>query len=385
MNIVFKRIFVFVISALFLFTTFFVLTFFNGYEFDFQKFKFVRSGSLYIQTEPKSSIVYLNDKKMKEITPLIINHLIPNKYKFRIEKEGYKTWENEVEIKPLEVSVFEYEMIKDDLSLTYLQNLSNNYFIPESEKYILYSNYNENSSLYDLYLYDFENNINNKIYELENDLEKVFWGAGSESFFLKDKNNNYFYYNYIDFINLSNNISIKIENIYPNLINENEIIVSSEDNIFILDLYSYDLKEINLDENYSNLLFQGDKIIFINQNKTKIFNVKNLELLNEFDIEGFKDINFIDDFFIISDYKNNLNFYDQNFKKIFNSYASDYKYNNDQFLIFNSSELKIFNTSSKSEILLSRYGNNIIDANFYKNDYIVYFINNNLLLKNIKY
>jgi hypothetical protein len=383
---------VFFISILFLFTTFFVLTFFNGYEFDVEKFQFVRTGSLYVQTYPKSSSVYLKNKRIKETTPVIINHLIPNKYSFRIEKDGYKTWENEVEIKSGEVSVFEYEMIRDDANLTYLQNLSDNYFIPASEEYILYSLLNDDDSFYNIYLYDFENNINIKIYELENELKDVIWGAGYKSFFLKDSENDFFYYDNINITNINNKISLDIKNIYPNLINKNEIILETLDNIFILDLYSYNLSKIILNGTYSKLLFYGNNIVVINGNLIKVFdlislisNIENLELINEINIQGLKDIVFINDFYIISDYKNNLNFYDRSFNKIFDSYATDYKYNDSEFLIFNSSELKIFNVNSNSETLLSRYGNDILDANFYKNEYILYCVKNNLILKNIKY
>jgi hypothetical protein len=392
MNIVFKRIFVFCISILFLFTTFFVLTFFNGYEFDIKKFQFVRTGSLYIQTYPKSASVCLKDRKIKETTPVIVNHLIPDKYSFKIEKDGYKTWENEVEIKSGEVSIFEYEMIKDNIILTYLQNLSDNYFIPISEEYILYSSFNDGSSFYNIYLYDFENNINVKIYELENELKDVVWGANYKTFFLKDSKNNFFYYDNIDINNINDKISLDIKNIYPNLINKNEIIIETLDDIFILDLYSYNLSKIILAKPYSKLLFYGDDIVVINENLIKVFNIislvsniENLELINEVNIQGLKEVTFIDNYYVVSDYKNNLNFYDINFNKIFDSYATDYKYNHNEFLIFNSSELKIFDVTSNSETLLSRYGNDILDANFYKNEYILYCVENNLILKNIKY
>ncbi|MCF7906412.1 PEGA domain-containing protein [Patescibacteria group bacterium] len=385
MNIVFKRLFICFLSALFLFTIFFVLTFFNGYEFDLKKIKFVRTGSLYIETLPKSSNLYLNNKKFKETTPLIINHLSPNKYNIRIEKAGYKTWEDEIEINSGEVSFFEYEMIRDDINLTYLQNLSDNYFISDSEQYIIYSFLDLESSFYNVYLYDFENNVNTKIYELKNELEDVIWGAASEILFLKDNKNNFFYYDFIDITNIYDKISINIKNIYPNLTNKNEIILESSDNIFILDLYSYNLKKIELKEPYSKLLFHGNNILIINENSIKIFNKENLNLINEFSIQGLKTINFINDFYVILDYRNNLHFLNQDFQEFFKTYANKYKYNKNHFLIFNNNEIKLFNINSNSEILLSRYGNSILDANFYKDEYILYYIENNLILKNIKY
>lgn len=392
MNIVFKRIFVLLLSILFLFTIFFVLTFFNGYEFDIKNFKFIRTGSLYLETSPKSSNIYLNDKKYKETTPLIINHLSPDKYNIRIEKAGYKSWEDEIEINSGEVSFFEYEMIRNDISLTYLQNLSDNYFISDAENYIIYSLPGLNNSFYNIYLYNFENNINTKIYESENELENVIWGGASEILFLKDSKNNFFYYDFIDIYDIGDKISMNIENIYPNLNNKNEILLESENNIFILDLYSYNLSEIILNYTYSKLLFYGDNIVVINENLIKVFNIislvsniENLELINEINIQGLKTINLVDNFYIISDYKNNLHFLNQNFQEVFKTYADKYKYNKNQFLIFNNNEIKLFDINSNSEILLSRYGNEILDANFYKNEYILYCVENNLILKNIKY
>lgn len=385
MNIVFKRTFVLLLSILFLFTIFFVLTFFNGYEFDIKNFKFIRTGSLYLETTPKSSNIYLNNKKYKETTPLIINHLSPDKYNIRIEKSGYKTWEDEIEINSGEVSFFEYEMIRSDLSLTYLQNLSDNYFISDTENYIVYSLPGLNNSFYNIYLYNFENNINTKIYELENELEDVIWGGASELLFLKDSENNFFYYDFIDIYNIGYKISMNIKNIYPNLINKNEVILETLDNIFILDLYSYNLSEIILNYTYSKLLFNGNDILVINENSIKVFNKESLILINEFSIQGLNNIDLVDNFYIISDYKNNLHFLNQNFQEVFKTYANKYRYNKNQFLIFNNNEIKLFDINSNSEILLSRYGNDILDANFYKNEYILYCVENNLILKNIKY
>ncbi|MCF7796046.1 PEGA domain-containing protein [Patescibacteria group bacterium] len=350
-----------------------------------EKLKFVRTGSLYIETSPKSANLYLNNKKFKESTPLIVNHLSSGKYEIKIKKSGYKTWKDNIEINSGEVSFFEYELIKDNINLTYLQNLSDNYFISKSENYIVYSSQESDDTFYNIYLYDLENNINTKIYELENKLETIIWGAGSEIFFLKDNKDNFFYYNSIDTFNISDKFSINIKNIYPNLNNKNEVILESDKDIFILDLYSYNLKDLKLKENYSKLLFYSNNILTINENSIKIFDKENLNLLNDFSIQGLKNIDIVDDFYVISDYKDNLHFLNQNLQELFKTYGNKYKYNENQFLIFNNNEIKLFDANSSSERLLSRYGNKILDANFYKNEYILYYIENDLILKNIKY
>jgi hypothetical protein len=71
-----------------------------GYKFDIKSKKFLKTGALSIKTFPRSVTVYLDGKKMGELAPSTIRELIPRKYNLILEKEGFYSYNMEIEIKP---------------------------------------------------------------------------------------------------------------------------------------------------------------------------------------------------------------------------------------------------------------------------------------------
>ncbi|MCK9614818.1 MAG: PEGA domain-containing protein [Candidatus Omnitrophica bacterium] len=71
-----------------------------GYKFDVQSKKFLKTGALSIKTFPRAIAVYLDGKKMDELTPSTIRELMPRKYDLVLEKEGFYPYHIETEIKP---------------------------------------------------------------------------------------------------------------------------------------------------------------------------------------------------------------------------------------------------------------------------------------------
>lgn len=76
-----------------------VILYAKGYVFDFGKYKFVKTGTLILQSEPKNADVYIDDKLIGQ-TPLTINRLSPKFYNIKISKNEYSTWQKNLEIKP---------------------------------------------------------------------------------------------------------------------------------------------------------------------------------------------------------------------------------------------------------------------------------------------
>src|SRR3989339_2090055 len=69
-----------------------------GYSYNFKKNRIEKTGVLIVETFPKKSNVYLNDKILKK-TPARFSHLLPDIYKVTINKTGYYSWENEISIR----------------------------------------------------------------------------------------------------------------------------------------------------------------------------------------------------------------------------------------------------------------------------------------------
>jgi MFS superfamily sulfate permease-like transporter len=73
-----------------------------GYRFDFEKRKVTKTGGIFVRASPKEVRVLIDGKIKKKTDPiwgsLLIENLLPKKYKIRIEKKGYFPWEKELEV-----------------------------------------------------------------------------------------------------------------------------------------------------------------------------------------------------------------------------------------------------------------------------------------------
>lgn len=79
-----------------------------GWRFDFEKKKFSLTGGIFVKAKPSQVKIFLNDKYFKSTDRFfgsaLIQNLLPRKYKVRIEKENYFSWEKELEVKENEVT-----------------------------------------------------------------------------------------------------------------------------------------------------------------------------------------------------------------------------------------------------------------------------------------
>jgi len=73
-----------------------------GYKFDVEKRKVVKTGGIFIKALPKALTVSIDGKIKGETDTffgsILIENLVPKKYKITLAKEGYLTWEKEVEV-----------------------------------------------------------------------------------------------------------------------------------------------------------------------------------------------------------------------------------------------------------------------------------------------
>lgn len=82
----------------------FILSFALGYKFNPHTFKFIKTGLIYIKTQPEGAKVYINDKLITEKSPTSIQELIPGVYKIALELAQYYTWKSEVDVEAGKVS-----------------------------------------------------------------------------------------------------------------------------------------------------------------------------------------------------------------------------------------------------------------------------------------
>jgi hypothetical protein len=115
----------------------------QGYRLDFENKKFSQTGGLFLKILPKQVEVYL-DGKLREKTDfffgsILIENLLPKKYKIEIKKEGYYPWEKTLEVKEKEVTEAKNVILfPENLNLTILfKEVENFWFSPDQRKIIL--------------------------------------------------------------------------------------------------------------------------------------------------------------------------------------------------------------------------------------------------------
>ncbi len=82
----------------------FILSFALGYKLNLRTKKFVKTGLIYIKTQPEGAKVYLNNKMITQKTPVSIQELIPGAYKITLELAKHYPWKAEVNVEEGKVS-----------------------------------------------------------------------------------------------------------------------------------------------------------------------------------------------------------------------------------------------------------------------------------------
>ena len=76
----------------------FILASALGYKFNPHTLKFVKTGLIFIKTQPEGARIYLGDKLITEKTPASLYELVPGIYKIAVELEQHYPWKGEVDV-----------------------------------------------------------------------------------------------------------------------------------------------------------------------------------------------------------------------------------------------------------------------------------------------
>lgn len=82
----------------------FILSFALGYKFNTHTLKFVKTGLIFIKTQPAGAKIYLNNKLVPEKSPASIQELLPGTYKVTLELAQHYPWKAQVEVEAGKVS-----------------------------------------------------------------------------------------------------------------------------------------------------------------------------------------------------------------------------------------------------------------------------------------
>jgi len=145
----------------------------QGYRFDLENKKLSQTGGLFLKVLPKQAEVYLDDKLSKKTDfffgSVLIENLLPQKYKIRVRKEGFYAWEKNLEIKEKQVAEAKNIILfpENPKFSVLFSEVEKFWFSPDQKKLVLLEN-DVQSNPWALKLYETEKKIKTHlIYETD--------------------------------------------------------------------------------------------------------------------------------------------------------------------------------------------------------------------------
>lgn len=391
MNKHLKNLFFAIFSLLAIIITSLVLIIYSGYKIDFAHFRLVKTGSLYINTDPSKADIYLNDKKISQKTPTIINQLNPEIYNLKIVKNGYQEWEQQIKIEPSITSFVNYDLVLKDIELSPTNEFGDNMYYSSNNKYIAYIKNDELENNV-LYIYDVTEKSEFNVFETNKKIKDVSWSKQNSKLLLNIEDKLYILdinkipvINKItssDLINLSNYLE-NIEKVYWNENNDVSLIVKAQSDIYYFNIDSKKIELIN--KNFDNDLIYLNNDIYYLDNGQVIKQRLSDGSLYKYDkrIENIKSIRYENNSFILLDENA---FYVFN-KDLNNEYiktlGSNIKLDKNYIISWNDYELNVYDKKEKASKFAMRYSQKILDLDFCLKNYIILILENDIKIVNI--
>ncbi len=201
-----RRAFMFFFILLFIIIAPTIVFLAKGYRFDLKNGIFVFSGSITLKSVPRDIEVSLNNKKQDEKkinyinNSYTINGLRPGKYTLKCEKDGYTSWEKNIEVHSGISTEFWNILLfpkKDNQELsihTPDKDIKQFFLSPRDEKEVVF--FSENEGKREVYLLNTKTNETEKIFETEEfffldpaEEENVEWSSDNKHIFIPFRNN----------------------------------------------------------------------------------------------------------------------------------------------------------------------------------------------------
>jgi len=385
MDIKFRRIIYISAIIIFLVASPLLLFYISGYRFDFYKKTIKVTGSLFITTKPTDADVFINNQMLKNKTPLRLNHLTPNFYSVRIEKENFQPYQKNLEVKTKETTMLENIILwptspeQNEL----LTGNINNFSIDPQERFILFQDDNT------IKRYRLSNQEIIPILPIKNASTTTTITWSNDGFrALLNNNENYWLYTVDDkVINLSQKIQEKklnnISTVKFDPDNSANLTFLSDKTLYAFNIQTSALTKL-LDEPIKNYLYKNNKLYIItatdkvfltnystNGEKTPLFQLPQAEDYEIIDIIQNQALVYTTShhtmyFFTLDaeNFNNTSNFISNVDKWEINS-------KKDTVLIYNTWEIWTYSIAERKSNLISRFSQPIQQSHWYSdNNYI---------------
>lgn len=371
------------------------LIIYSGYRIDFTNLRLVKTGSLYVNTNPSKAEIYLNNEKVNQKTPTIINQLNPGSYNLKLIKDGYKEWEQTVNIEPSITSFVNYDLVIKDIELSPANEFGENIYYSNNGRYVSYVKHNNEKNINSVFIYDVLTKNEFNVYNTNKQIKKITW-SNQNSKLLVDMDSK-FYLIDINIISIINTISSNniinlenfvenIDNVYWNEENDNSILVKSKNNLYKLDLKNLKTELIINDFVSTSIVYMNNKIYYIKDSLVNEVNVLNNSsyIYNDFKTNNSTNIKYLDGNFILFN-GNNTFYVTKDFKNdnLIQVAGDNIKIDKNYILSWNSHEFNVYDRKEKNMKFTTRYSQKILDLDFYNKNYAILILEGDIKLINI--
>lgn len=205
----------------------------QGYRIDFDSKRITQIGGLFLKVGPKRAEVYL-DGKLKNKTDfffgsLLIEDLLPKKYKIEIKKPGFSSWEKTLEIKEKEVTEAKNIILfPENLNFSEIsKRVEKFWFSPDQKKIVLKESNPPADGGWALKLYDLDKNVKSHLIN-----EKNIYLKGADLLNLEFSENSKEIYLEVGAAEQIKNFSLSADKA-PSLLTEIKKTATSAENIII--------------------------------------------------------------------------------------------------------------------------------------------------------
>ncbi len=140
----FKTFIFFFLIFVFLLAAPAVILYSQGYRFDFEQKRVVKTGGIFVKAEPKKAAIELDGRKIKETDlffgSLLIDNVFPGDHQVQVSKEGYLPWRKRLLVQESKVTeAKEVKLIRDNITFKELSGQAQSIFIaPNLEQALLW-------------------------------------------------------------------------------------------------------------------------------------------------------------------------------------------------------------------------------------------------------
>lgn len=243
MSYLVRRLLLFGIIFLFIIIAPLICLYAQGYRINWDNLEFTKTGTISIKTIPRGTTIYLNNKKVKSVSPTKIDELKPKVYSLKIEKPGYKIWEANLTVNPeLVTSVTHVVLIPENPMIKNLVPYEvENFSLSSDNQKIVYSV--DKGEETGTWIYDTNNNQSKRVTKTY--FNEFTWSSDNSSLILIQNSGSVKNWGLLKFNNNNNYQISDLGNILNAPIQKLDWRLGSNQKLFALD-QNNNLYEVNL-------------------------------------------------------------------------------------------------------------------------------------------